>query len=108
MFKRLKKGQSTLEYIVVIIFVATALIAMSVYIKRGVQGRLRTSTDQIGQQYSAKHTTSGYETVIHLEQVETMKDTGETATNITENSQTKIGLDKDGVYETVADFKAGM
>ena len=46
------KGQSTLEYAVLIIIVLGALLSIQVYIKRGIQGRLRSATDDIGEQYS--------------------------------------------------------
>ena len=60
MFKFLKKkktkGQSTLEYAVLIIIVIGALLSIQVYIKRGVQGRLKSATDDIGEQYSPGNT----------------------------------------------------
>lgn len=51
------KAQSTLEYAVVIAVVVAALLAIQVYMKRSVQGKLRSSTDNIGEQYSAGITT---------------------------------------------------
>ncbi|MDD4907725.1 MAG: hypothetical protein PHJ00_01525 [Candidatus Omnitrophica bacterium] len=58
MFLKLnKRGQSTLEYALLIGIIVAALIAMQVYMKRGVQGKLRDSTDQIGDQYSPGYTT---------------------------------------------------
>jgi uncharacterized protein (UPF0333 family) len=51
-----KKGQSTLEYAVVIAVVVAALVAMQAYVKRGLQGKLRASTDEIGDQFSPNHT----------------------------------------------------
>jgi hypothetical protein len=56
--KLTRKGQSTLEYAVLIVVIIAALIAMQVYLKRGVQGRMRESTDQIGDQYSPGYTIS--------------------------------------------------
>jgi len=53
-----RKAQSTLEYAMVIACVVGALIAMQIYIKRGIQGKLRDAADEIGEQYSAKTTTS--------------------------------------------------
>lgn len=50
------KGQSTLEYAVLIIIVIGALLSIQVYIKRGVQGRLKSATDDIGDQYSPGNT----------------------------------------------------
>jgi uncharacterized protein (UPF0333 family) len=58
MFLRLnKRGQSTLEYALLIGVIVAALIAMQVYMKRGVQGKIRDATDQIGEQYSPGYTT---------------------------------------------------
>ena len=50
------KGQSTLEYAILIIIIIGALLTIQVYIKRGVQGRLKSATDDIGDQYSPGNT----------------------------------------------------
>jgi hypothetical protein len=55
-FLRKMKGQSTLEYAVLIIIVIGALLSIQVYIKRGVQGRLKSAADDIGEQYSPGNT----------------------------------------------------
>ncbi len=54
MFKFLRKikGQSTLEYAVLIIIIIGALLSIQAYIKRGVQGRLKQATDDVGEQFS--------------------------------------------------------
>ncbi|MCX5711212.1 MAG: hypothetical protein NT060_04585 [Candidatus Omnitrophica bacterium] len=54
MFIRLnkRKAQSTLEYAVIIGVVVGALIMMQVYVKRGLQGKMKEASDQIGDQYS--------------------------------------------------------
>lgn len=49
-----KEGQTLLEYILVIICIVGALVAMQHYVKRAVQGRLRMAADQIGEQYEPK------------------------------------------------------
>ncbi|MDP8213458.1 MAG: hypothetical protein P9X22_09280 [Candidatus Zapsychrus exili] len=54
--KRRKKGQSTLEYAVLIIIIIGALLSIQVYIKRGIQGRLKSATDDIGDQFSPGNT----------------------------------------------------
>ncbi|OGX27571.1 MAG: hypothetical protein A2787_05505 [Omnitrophica WOR_2 bacterium RIFCSPHIGHO2_01_FULL_48_9] len=51
-FFRKKKGQSTLEYAILIIVIIGALLSIQVYIKRGIQGRLKSATDDIGDQFS--------------------------------------------------------
>src|SRR3989338_1863438 len=53
---RRKKGQSTLEYAILIIIIIGALLSIQVYIKRGVQGRLKSATDDIGTQFSPGNT----------------------------------------------------
>lgn len=90
MFRRNLRGQSTLEYVILAGFVVAALIAMGVYMRRGMQGRLRESTDQIGQQYSPEHTTSNFTTTTNLVQTENVTG-GVTTTNIQTNLQNVTG-----------------
>ncbi len=71
-----KNGQSTLEYAVLIVVIIAALVAMQVYLKRGIQGRVRESADQIGSQFSPGITTSNMTTT-----------TGGTTTETLENNQ---------------------
>jgi len=47
-----KRGQSTLEYAVLIVVIIGALLTIQTYIKRGVQGRLKSASDDIGDQFS--------------------------------------------------------
>jgi Flp pilus assembly pilin Flp len=54
-----KKGQTIQEYVILLALVATAFIAMQIYMKRGVQGRLRSLANQISpKQYESGETTS--------------------------------------------------
>ncbi len=48
---RPKKGQSVLEYTVLLIIVMAAFVATSQYLKRGIQGRWKESVDELGDQY---------------------------------------------------------
>lgn len=50
---RKSKGQSTLEYAILIVVVIMALIGVQGYISRAVQGRQRDASDQIGEQFHA-------------------------------------------------------
>lgn len=50
---RKNKGQSTLEYAILIVVVIMALIGVQGYISRAVQGRQRDASDQIGEQFHA-------------------------------------------------------
>lgn len=49
-----KRGQTTLEYIVLIIIVMGALLAISNYFKRGLQGRWKAAMDDMGDQYDPR------------------------------------------------------
>ena len=51
-----RKGQSTLEFAILIVIIIGALIAMQNFVKRGYQGRLRGATDDMGEQYSPGNT----------------------------------------------------
>ena len=51
-----KRGQSTLEYAVLVVIIIGALLSIQFYLKRGIQGRLKSSADDIGDQYSAGNT----------------------------------------------------
>lgn len=49
MFNR--KGQSTVEYALVIAVVVAGLLLMQHYVKRGYAGRLKSAADEMGEQY---------------------------------------------------------
>ncbi|NLE65287.1 MAG: hypothetical protein GX606_05175 [Elusimicrobia bacterium] len=46
-----RRAQSTMEYAILIVIVIGALITMTQYMKRGIQGRAKSATDDIGGQY---------------------------------------------------------
>ena len=63
MMKRIKflSAQSTSEYVVLLAIVVAALISMQVYLKRGIQGRIRDLADQISPtHYEQRNTYSEY------------------------------------------------
>jgi len=85
-----ENGQSTLEYAVLIVVIIAALIAMQVYLKRGIQGRMRESTDQIGEQFSPGYTVSNRTTQTYSNSRE--ENTGwSTATEIYNQWQNRAG-----------------
>lgn len=51
-YLRTKRGQSLLEYALILAAIIVAIIFMQGYVRRGVQGRLRSAADDIGDQYS--------------------------------------------------------
>ncbi len=88
-----KRGQSTLEYAVLIVVIIAALIAMQVYLKRGLQGRLRESSDQIGDQFSPGYTVSNRVTSSGSSVTETREAGGAVTTQITNQWQNITGTE---------------
>lgn len=56
----MKKGQSILEYSVVIAVIVAALLSMQSYIKRSLQGAYRGTSQIIGEAYEPRNTSSDY------------------------------------------------
>ena len=59
-----RKGQSLIEYTIVIACIIAALLAMQSYVKRAFQGRLRSAADQIGDAYDPGKTSSNFVTTV--------------------------------------------
>jgi uncharacterized protein (UPF0333 family) len=104
----ISRGQSTLEYSMVILCVVTALVAMQYYIKRAVQGRARESADSIGEQYAPKSmssqitVTQAGSTTIEAEKVVDPKDAtkfGLKTTSTTDETTTRTGYENVGKFE---------
>lgn len=64
---RRKRAQTALEYSMVIAVVVLALIAMQIYMRRGMSGRLRDVADSIGKQYWPGSTNSSLLTTQQME-----------------------------------------
>ena len=61
MFRRLgKKAQTTAEYAILIALVVGAVVAMQVYVRRGIQGRVRDAVDYTGTNGSVGNETFGF------------------------------------------------
>lgn len=100
MFRYLnKRGQGTLEYGIIIAVVVAALIAMQVYVKRGLQGKLKQSADDVGEQYSPGHSSSSFTTSTQVGSTETIVGgPAPTTTSTSSQSQSRTGS------ENVADL----
>lgn len=57
-----QKGQSAMEYAILIAVIVAALVAMQIFVKRGASGKLKASSDQIGAQYDPMKVTSDFYT----------------------------------------------
>lgn len=51
---RKMRGQSILEYAVIMVVILGCLIAMQNYIRRGIQGRWKSAVDDFGEQYDPR------------------------------------------------------
>jgi uncharacterized protein (UPF0333 family) len=90
MLRQFRKGQSTAEYAIVIGLVIAAAVAMQVYIKRGVQGKIKGAVDY---KPNAMFTGDQYE-----------PNYSESNMNVTRNVQTNINTSANGkVVRTIGD-----
>ena len=89
-----RKGQSTVEYAVLIVVVIAALLAMSIFMKRGVMGKARESTSQIGEQFDPFNTKNEFTRTFTSKRGEFTSTVGNTNSKITqEEIQNKTGTE---------------
>ena len=70
---RRKKGQSTLEYAILIVVILAALLTIQTYMKRSVQGKIRSASDDIGDQFKVGSQNETKRTMSHSESTDTFK-----------------------------------
>ena len=92
------KGQSTLEYAVLIGVIAAALVGAQVYLNRAYQGKMKESADSLGEQFSARNTKSSYTTRSYTKSNETLKD-GTTTTQILSQTSDRSGNETVGTAD---------
>lgn len=93
----MQKSQSTLEYAALFAVVIGAIIAGQIYFKRGVQGKLKSSADQMGEQYSFDATGTITQVMNSTSNETTGGGTTTTATSQTQNQTSNISI---GTYNT--------
>lgn len=92
---RNRKAQSTVEYAVLAAVVVGALLAMQIYMKRGTMGKLRESSDQIGDQFTPLSTVSEFTTVRDVTRNEVTNPSGLVRSSITgQEQQGRTGSEK--------------
>ncbi len=67
-----KKGQTTIEYAVLLIIIMGALLASGNYIKRGFQGRWRAAVDEVGDQYDPRYANASIKHILESNSVTTV------------------------------------
>jgi len=57
-FKKQRGAQSTIEFTVLVMVIIGAVLLISIYFKRSIQGRWRAAVDELGEQYDPRFTDS--------------------------------------------------
>jgi cytoskeletal protein RodZ len=86
------RGQSLLEYAILMVIIIAALLTLQVYIKRGIQGRLKSSTDDIGDQYSMSEAANYYKVVKTNSHTNDIVNAGVSETKMIGNSVTQTNI----------------
>ena len=84
----IKRGQSVLEYAILMVIIIAALLTLQTYIKRGIQGRLKSATDDIGSQYTTAEGANYYKKVETTSNTTEKTTAGVTATNLRADTKT--------------------
>jgi len=98
---RRRRGQSVLEYAVIIAVVVSALLAVNIYMKRGLENRMRQSGDDVGKQFAAGATQVTRNTTRNSLVIETTAQ-AETTTDTQYDASTLQGI------ESVGNFSNGL
>lgn len=91
MLHQREKGQSTVEYAIIIAVVISALLAMQMWMRRGVMGKLRDSTDQIGDQFNPYAAAHNLNKGFNSTRTDNSFATGANNTTVTQDQQTESG-----------------
>ena len=96
---RKKMAQITLEYAVLAVVVIGALLSIQAYLRRGIQGKIKSSTDDISsEQYDTERTTYNSvrtttsnvrDTSTHIGSRTTLLSPETTTSNMTSNTDTQ-------------------
>lgn len=79
-----RRGQSVMEYAIMLAAITVVIVATQVYFKRAVQGRWKQSADQIGEPF-----TTGQNYAIETQQQVSRTEESGTSTEINANSWTR-------------------
>ena len=84
-----RRGQSTAEVALVLAVAIAAFLVMQIYMKRGISGKLRSATDQIGDQFTPYTATYKWDRNFKTTRTEDTTAQGQTTTGIANEAQTR-------------------
>ena len=96
------KGQTILEYTVIVIIILGVMVAMKDYVKRGIQGRWKSAADDFGDQYDPQSVNSNivYATQANSESLVSVVNGSSNATGPTVQGQWTTRVDTSNSLET--------
>ena len=99
---RNRRGQTILEYTVILIIIIGVMIAMKDYVKRGVQGRWKSATDDFGEQYDPTSVNSNivYATQVNSDSIVAVVQGSDNSSSSTEQGQWTSRSDQSNSVET--------
>jgi Flp pilus assembly pilin Flp len=103
---RNRKGQSILEYTVILVIILGVVIAMKDYVKRGVQGRWKAASDDFGDQYDPQWVNSNvvYGTVVNSQSIVSVVNGSDNSTGVLVQGQWTNRLDLSNSLDTKTGF----
>jgi len=99
-----RKGQSTLEYTLIIAVVVGGLLLMQHYVKRGYSGRLKSASDEMGEQYDPTTYSGNFTITQHSRAQQEVKDRETTTTQLDTQTNTKTGSETVGAWQESEDL----
>jgi Flp pilus assembly pilin Flp len=101
-----RRGQTIVEYTIIVIIILGVMIAMKDYVKRGIQGRWKTATDDFGGQYDPEHLNSdiNYSTQVNAVSIIQISNGTYDSQGTTENGQWTNRVDITNSLETKAGY----
>ena len=89
---RKKTAQSTLEYAVLAVIIIAALIAMRIYLQQGIQGKLKSSTDDISAEKFDPTETIYNKTTVSYSKTQDTVNAGVTNSHLLDDETTNVDI----------------
>jgi hypothetical protein len=93
-----RKGQSTLEYAIIIAVVVGGLMIMQHYVKRGYQGRLKSASDDMGQQFDPGNFSGNITTEQSARVSQVVSQRVTTTTQLADQTSNRTGRETQGAW----------